>query len=187
MSARGQWKQGGGWAVDEMTREIADFAAPLRFAALPDAVVEAASRYLLDSLACAIAAYHCVPAQIGRRLAEGTAPRRYAGRILGMGERASAETAAFTNTAMIRHYDWNDQYPGGHPSDCLGAFLAIAEAAGADGRDLVAALAVAYELFIRLNDATRLRLKGWDQGLVIGICTAAGVGHLLRLATRQLG
>ena len=173
--------------MDQTTRLIADFAASLSFDELPEHVVRAATQYLVDSLGCAIAAYDCAPASIGRRLARGRAPERYAGRILGYGERSAAEAAAFVNSAMIRNLDWNDQYPGGHPSDCLGAFLAIAEAAEADGSRLISALVVAYELFIRLNDATGLRLKGWDQGFVIGICTAAGVGHLLRLSPRKLG
>src|SRR5581483_9005238 len=173
--------------VDDTTRLIADYAASLSFDDLPAEVVQAATRCLVDSLACGIAAYDCTPAQIGRRLARGAVPERYPGRILGYGERSSAEAAAFVNSAMIRNLDWNDQYPGGHPSDCLGAFLAIAEAAGADGRRLTSTMVVAYELFIRLNDATQLRLKGWDQGLVVGVCTAAGVGHLLRLAPEQLG
>jgi 2-methylcitrate dehydratase len=173
--------------VDELTRRIAAFSAGLTFDDLPEAVVHAATRYVVDSLACAIAAYDCEPARIGRRLARGAAPERYAGRILGHGERSSAEAAAFVNTTMIRNLDWNDQYPGGHPSDCLGALLAVAEAAEADGPRLLTALVVAYELFIRLNDATDLRRKGWDQGYVLGICTAAAVGHLLRLPPDRLG
>src|SRR3954463_1745532 len=149
------------------------FAAGLCFDELPEDVVHAATRFVVDTLACAIAAYDCESARIGRRLAGGVAPARYPGRILGYGERSAADAAAFVNTAMIRNLDWNDQYPGGHPSDCLGALLAIAEAAGADGRRLIAALVVAYELFIRLNDATDLRQKGWDQGFVLGVCTTA--------------
>ena len=87
---------------------------------------------------------------------------------------------------MIRNLDFNDQYPGGHPSDCLGAFLAIAESAGADGGRLIAAIVIAYELFVRISDVTGLRYKGWDQGFAIGICTAAGIGRLLRLSPQQL-
>ncbi|MGH7874362.1 MAG: MmgE/PrpD family protein, partial [Candidatus Binatia bacterium] len=97
-----------------------------------------------------------------------------------------AESATFVNTAMIRNLDFNDEYPGGHPSDCLGAFLAIAEAAHADGRRLLSSMVIAYELFLRISDATGLRYKGWDQGFAIGISAAAGVGHLLNLSRRQL-
>ena len=173
--------------MDNLTRLIAQYGSSLSFEELPDEVVHAATQQMVDSLACAIAAYGCEPAQIGLRLARGAASERYPGRILGFGERSTAEVAAFVNTAMIRNLDFNDQYPGGHPSDCLGAFLAIAESAGADGRRLLSSMVVAYELFIRLNDATGLRTKGWDQGFVIGVSTAAGVGNLLRLSPEVLG
>ena len=178
---------GNGGTVDNLTRLIAGYASTLVFEELPEEVVHAATQRMVDSLACAIAAYRCEPAEIGIRLARGAAPKRYPGRILGYGEKSTAEDAAFVNTAMIRNLDFNDQYPGGHPSDCLGAFLAIAEAAGADGRRLLSSMVVAYELFVRFNDATGLRTKGWDQGFVIGICTAAGIGHLLRLSPRMVG
>ena len=173
--------------MDRLTRQIASFACELSYDQLPDEVVAGGTRFLVDSLACAVAAHSCTPAKIGLRLARGAAPETYPGRILFYGERSTAESAAFVNTAMIRHLDFNDQYPGGHPSDCLGAFLAIAEAGEADGRRLLSAVIVAYELFVRISDATGLRYKGWDQGFAIGICTAAGVGHLLRLSPEKIG
>ena len=110
----------------------------------------------------------------------------FPGRIVCHGETSTAESAAFVNTTMIRNLDFNDEYPGGHPSDCLGAFLAIAEAANADGKKLIESLVIAYELFIRLSDATGLRYKGWDQGFAVGIGVAAGVGHLLNFSRAQL-
>src|SRR5215475_10765660 len=172
--------------MDNLTRQIADFAAELSYEHLPEEVVAAATRFLVDGLACGIAAYDSESARIGLRLAQGAEPRWYPGRILFHGERSTAESAAFVNTAMIRNLDFNDQYPGGHPSDCLGAFLAIAESAKTNGRRLLAAMVIAYELFVRISDATGLRYKGWDQGFAIGICTAAGVGHLLRLSPQQI-
>jgi 2-methylcitrate dehydratase len=172
--------------MDNLTRQMADFAAALSFEQLPDDVVSAATRFIVDTLACAIAAHDCESAQIGLRLARGAAPVQYPGRIICHGERSTAESAAFVNTAMIRNLDFNDEYPGGHPSDCLGAFLAIAESAKADGRRLICSLVIAYELFLRISDATGLRTKGWDQGFAIGIGTAAGVGHLLNFSPKQL-
>jgi 2-methylcitrate dehydratase len=172
--------------MDNLTRQIADFAAKLSFDKLPDEVISAATRFMTDALACAIAASDCEAARIGLRLARGAAPLQYRGRILCHGEWSSAESAAFVNTAMIRSLDFNDEYPGGHPSDCLGALLAIAESSKADGRRLISSLIVAYELFTRISDATGLRYKGWDQGFAIGISTAAAVGHLLTLSSKQL-
>ena len=172
--------------MDDLTRQIADFASDLSLEKLPEHVVSVATRFLIDTLACAIAAYDCEPARMGLRLARGAVPDCYPGRIICHGQRSAAESAAFVNTAMIRNLDFNDEYPGGHPSDCLGAFLAIAESAHADGRRLLSSMVVAYELFLRMSDATGLRYKGWDQGFAIGISTAAGVGHLLNLSREQV-
>ena len=172
--------------MDNLTRQIANFAAELSYEHLPEEVIAAATRFLVDALACGIAAHDCESARIGLRLARGAAPERYPGRILFHGEKSTAESAAFVNTAVIRNLDFNDQYPGGHPSDCVGAFFAIAESAGADGHRLITAMVIAYELFVRISDATGLRYKGWDQGFAIGICTVAGIGHLLRLSPQQI-
>jgi 2-methylcitrate dehydratase len=173
--------------VDGMTRRIAEYAAWQRFDAPPADVVEAATLRMVDSLACAIAAYGCDQAAIGLRLARGSRPDRYAGRILGCPERSTAEMATFVNTCLIRNLDFNDQYPSGHPSDCLGALLALAEATGAGGARLLASAVVAYELFIRLNDPTSLRDMGWDQGFILGVATAAATGNLLSLTPAQIG
>ncbi len=173
--------------MDALTRQIAKFAAELSYDQIPGEVVASARRFIVDALTCAVAAHDCESVWIGLRLAEGAVPSRYPGRIICHGRRSTAESAAFVNTAMIRHLDFNDQYPGGHPSDCLGAILAVGEAAKADGHRLICATVIAYELFVRFSDATGLRYKGWDQGFAIGIATVASIGHLLRLTPQQIG
>jgi 2-methylcitrate dehydratase PrpD len=81
--------------MDNLTRQIADFAYDLTFDQLPRVVVTAATRFMVDSLACAIAAHDCEPAQMGLRLARGAAPLNYPGRIICHGAMSTAETAAF--------------------------------------------------------------------------------------------
>jgi 2-methylcitrate dehydratase len=124
-------------------------------------------------------------------LASGQAPGKYAGRVLCFGDRLPAEAATFVNSAMIRNFDFNDRYPGGHPSDCLGALLALAGAMKIDGKQFLASIIVVYEIFARLSDATMLSRRGWDQGYAVGIATAAGVANILRLsvdaASRAIG
>jgi 2-methylcitrate dehydratase len=161
--------------MDSITNKISDYASSLRFDDLTPAAAHAAAQRLVDSLACAVGAYNCEPAQIGRRLASGQTPGKYPGRVLCFGDLVPAESATFINAAMIRNLDFNDRYPGGHPSDCLGALLALAGAAKIDGKRLLASMVVVYEIFARLSDAATLSRRGWDQGYAIGIATAAGV------------
>jgi len=60
--------------MDNLTRRIAGFAAELKYNQLPQSAVAAATRFIVDSLACAIAARDCDSAQMGLRLARGAAP-----------------------------------------------------------------------------------------------------------------
>jgi 2-methylcitrate dehydratase len=90
------------------------------------------------------------------------------------------------NTLVIRNLDFNDSHPGVHPSDCLGALLALAETAGADGRRFLTSMVVAYEIVTQISDTAQLRERGWDQGFAVGVGTAAAVGNLLGLSREQI-
>ncbi len=173
--------------MDNMTRQIAHYAHAASFQLFPPEVVEAARARIIDALGCALGGSDCEAARIGRRLASGGMPDLFAGRIVGSTTRTTAEIAAFTNTSMIRYMDFNDGHHGGHPSDMLGALLALAELSGADGPRLLGALVVGYEVALRFIRATKLRELGWDQGFAIGIGTAAAVGHLLGLSADRIG
>jgi 2-methylcitrate dehydratase len=166
--------------VDNITQTITEYASTSAFDHLTEEAVHAAKQRLIDSLGCAVGAHDCEPAQIGRRLAGGEMPGKYPGKVLYYGDRLPVESAAFINTSMIRNFDFNDRYPGGHPSDCLGALLAIPGAMNIDGKRFLTSMIVAYEIFARLSDATALSRRGWDQGYAIGIATAAGVCNLLK-------
>jgi len=67
--------------MDDLTRQIANFAHDLKFDQLPQEVVTAATRFIVDTLACAIAAHDCEPAQMGLRLARGAAPLQFGRRL----------------------------------------------------------------------------------------------------------
>jgi 2-methylcitrate dehydratase len=172
--------------VDKITKKLAEYSSSARYEDLSDVTVHAAIQRLIDSLGCALGAHNCEPAQIGRRLAIGQTASKYPGRVLCYGDKLAAESAAFINTAMIRNFDFNDRYPGGHPSDCLGALLAFAGAMHVDGKRFLASMFVVYEIFARLSDATKLSRRGWDQGYAIGIATAAGVCNLLQLPANNV-
>ena len=123
--------------MDSITQTIAEYASTVVFEHLAAEAVHAATQRLIDSLGCALGAYDSEPVQIGRRLASGQTAGKYPGRVLCFGDQLPAEAATFINAAMIRNLDFNDRYPGGHPSDCLGALLALAGAMNVDGKHLL--------------------------------------------------
>ncbi len=169
---------------------LARFAHGLQFQDLPEAVVHEAKRRIIDSLGCALGAFHERPAAIARSLAMETSPSYPRGAtILGTDYQTSPEMAAFVNGTMIRCLDYNDTYLSlepAHPSDNLSAALAQAEVQGVGGRELITALVIGYEVQCRLCDAASLRMRGWDHVTYGAISTALVAGKLLGLTLEQM-
>ncbi len=172
--------------MDGLTEQIAAYAHDATFDSFPEEIISGARQRLLDSIGCALGGSASEPVAIARGLTIGGAPDVYAGRVLGSKIRASGEAATFVNTTMIRYLDFNDGHHAGHPSDMIGALLALAEAAGADGARLLSSIVVAYEVGLRMVRTTEMREKGWDQGFAIGVGTAAAVGHLLGIPADRI-
>jgi 2-methylcitrate dehydratase len=164
-----------------MLRQIADFAADVRFDDLPEFVLHAARERLLDAVGCAMGALGCETAAIGHAVASRAATPARSGRVIGSAQTLSAASATFINGCLIRDLDFNDTYPGGHPSDSLAAPLAVGPQHGSSGADLVTAAVIAYEIFIRIQMAGQLREKGWDNGFGIGVGTSAALARLMGL------
>src|SRR5882757_781931 len=135
--------------MDPITAEISRYVIEQRESALSATASHEATRRMVDSLGCAIAARDAEPVRIARSLAEEITSTRGAS-VLGQQAKSSVELAAFTNAAAIRYLDCNDTYftargGGGHPSDLIGGALAVAEMAGASGAELLKAITLGYE------------------------------------------
>ena len=138
---------------------------------------------VLDSLGCAIGAVEGEPIRLVRGQVEdfGGAPHCT---LIGGGKTAP-DRVALLNGAMVRYLDFNDSYMTTgetcHPSDNLSAVAAGAEYAQGSGRDLMTALAVAYQVQCRLSDVAPVRSKGFDHTTQGSFAVAAGVSRALGL------
>jgi len=168
--------------VDANVGLIADYAHKLRFSDLPGTVVHQCRRTIVDTFGCALGAMDAEPARIARDMAMRVGMPSGA-RIIGTDHRTLPELAAFANGVMVRYLDSNDAYPGGggHPSDTIPAILAVADANGADGQTVVAAIALAYEVYYALWAATSLRDKGMDNVFYTTVAGAVGAAKVLGL------
>ena len=175
--------------MDKTTQQLASYVASLSFDQLPEDAVRQAKKCLIDAVGCGIGGYSSEPVAIARRIAACNTGQPAAS-VLGSGALTSMEMAAFVNTSMVRYLDCNDTFiskGSGHPSDMIPACLAVAEAHRASGRDTLASIAAAYEVFTGLADVVNLREHGWDQGLFVVLGSAAGAAKLLHLTTEQTG
>ncbi len=166
-----------------MVHELARWVASARFEQLSEAAVQALEQRILDGLGCALGALQGEPIAMLRAYLDDVGGRA-ACTLIG-GGRTSPDRAALYNGALVRYLDFNDSYlaPGEtcHPSDNLAPVLAAAELADAPGRDLLTALAVAYQVQCRLSDVAPVRAKGFDHTTQGSYAVAAGAARALGL------
>src|ERR1700730_3104423 len=131
-----------------LAHQLANYATPLRYEDLSEAVVHEVKRRVIDSLGCALGARDEEPCVIARKVATEFSAKN-GGTIIGTNHQAPPDWAAFATGCCIRYLDSNDTYLSkdpAHRSDNLAAVLAVAESVGASGREAITAAALAYEV-----------------------------------------
>jgi 2-methylcitrate dehydratase PrpD len=140
---------------------ISRFAAGVRDGKLGPEILQDARRRTTDIIGIALAASGMEPARIVGGLIEGWGGEEQAG-VIGRGERYPAASAALMNGTLAHSLDYDDTHLPSvlHPSaTVVPAALAAAEASGAKGRDLLAAIAAGNELVVRVG------MAGYDPAL----------------------
>src|SRR5712675_1536916 len=178
---------------------LVDIASYAHAAAIDSAMAYETARYcLMDSLACALQALSfpaCTrllgPVVPGATLAGGA-------RVPGLGHELDPVQAAFNIGAMVRWLDFNDTWLAaewGHPSDNLGAILAIADyrarhaadpAAAPRVRDLLTAMIKAHEIQGVLALENSFNRVGLDHVLLVRVASTAVVTALLGGSREQI-
>ena len=170
-----------------LAQRFAAYATRLKFEDLPAAAVHEVKRRLIDSFGTAVGAMPSDAFAIARTCAQHV--RSDPGAALLGGGRSSVEWATFVNGLLIRYLDFNDTYLSkepAHPSDNLAPVLAVGEAVGATGRDMLTAAVLAYEIQCRLCDACSLRKQGVDHVTYGAISAAIAAGKLMGLDATKM-
>jgi 2-methylcitrate dehydratase len=166
-----------------VVEQMAEFAVHADVTSLSRSALLQLKIRVLDALGCALGALDGDPVRRVRQFVEDFS-RDGSCTLIG-GGRSAPDRAALYNGALVRYLDFNDSYLAPHetchPSDNLGAVLAAAELANADGATLLTALAVAYQVQCRLSDAAPVRDRGFDHTTHLAYSVAAGVSRALSL------
>jgi 2-methylcitrate dehydratase PrpD len=177
-------------ASTSITEALAQFARGDSFANPPDELYDRATRAFVDTVGVAIAGGRedCFSI-LARTLGSGTGPAT----VLATRAKATAADAALLNGTAGHALDYDDVADelNGHPSVVLvSALLALAEAHGSRGRDLLEAYAVGFEAACAIADGLNVHAhyrRGWHATATVGILGAvAGAGRLLRLEQEQV-
>lgn len=167
------------------TRQLARFAAGLRYADLPAAVIETAKAFTLHALGVQLAgstlpwsksSYRTVRAQGG--VPEST--------VVNYGLKTSAMNAAFANGAFGHSFEMDDNHAASSiKGGCVlvPAALAVGERQLSSGRDVILATVIGYEIMVRiaLSVTPSLLRRGHQPTAACGPFGAgAATGRLLR-------
>lgn len=175
--------------MDATTAALVDFSLRSNFAALPKDTVHETVRRLIDAFGCAMGAFDEALCRSARTLASEVSGKSKA-TVWGTDIVTTPDAAAFANGVMVRYLDISDTFFGvsrGHPSDMISAVLAVAEAEKSDGKSVINAVALAYDVYCSFCTDVDINSKGWDQPTYSILGAVAGAGKLMNLNREQMG
>jgi 2-methylcitrate dehydratase PrpD len=170
---------------------LAGFAATLKFEAIPEPVVRRTEDLLLDWFGSALAGKAARAVEILAAFAEGMGPADGPSEILIHRRRSSPLLAAMANAAASHVAEQDDVHNGSvfHPATVVfPPALAVAQAIGASGQELLTACVAGYEVGIRVGEFLgRSHYKVFHTTGTAGtLAAAAAVGRLLKLTPEQM-
>lgn len=174
------------------TEHLADYAATLQYADIPDAATLVSRQCFLDILGVALAgARNPVVAAVRAEVLDEGGNQQSS--LVYWGDLVSRAQAARVNgvAAHVLDYDDGSRAARGHMSAPIAsAVLALAQATNASGQQILTAFVAGYETACMLGIATNIVSAyetGWHATPVIGTVGAAiACGRLLGLDTKTL-
>ena len=170
---------------------LAKFAAELRFGDIPAPVVRRTEDLFVDWLGSTLAGKGARPVESIARFAEAMGPAGGPSEVLIHRRTTSPLAAALINAASSHVAEQDDVHNGAvfHPATVVfPPALAVAQALGASGADLLCAAVAGYEVGIRVGEFLgREHYKVFHTTGTAGtLAAAAAVGSLLRLDPERM-
>jgi 2-methylcitrate dehydratase len=170
--------------VTQLARRLLEFDAR----AVPEDVTLQTKLLILDSIGCALAAREEHAYQRAFRTFDALGGNAEC-TIIGSKRCMPVTSAVMLNGILIRALDLNDAYVGsgqmGHPSDNIAVALSVGERQRSSGRDVIASIVAAYEIYCRVQDLTTSR-GPWDHVTASALAAPVIAGGLMNLDTERL-
>lgn len=182
--------------ADEAAKALARYAATVSYDALPQEVITALKRILLDTLGTTLAA---TTLGVGcRELVQvvhdaGGNPEAT---LIGLGDRVPALSAALANGGLSHALNYDDVSPGGAGhmgvTSIPAALAACEKRGGVSGKEFLAAMAAGCEVMARIGTATKRAEEGYTESkpqptqMPGYFSCAAAAGRALDLSPNQM-
>ncbi len=174
------------------TRDLAAFAANLKFADIPREALERIKYCALDSIGCCLFGVTLPWTRHVQAMVEEEGAQSVAS-IFGSGRKTTVAHAVLVNSTAGHAFELDDIHKESivHPGSlATPVALAFAEAAGgAPGRDVITAMIAGYEVGTRVGNAATMSLflRGFHpQGTSGAFVAAATAGRMLNLDAAQM-
>ncbi|HUX93548.1 MAG TPA: MmgE/PrpD family protein, partial [Ignavibacteriaceae bacterium] len=173
-----------------ISRQISEYAVDLKYKDLPIEVIQAAKRFLYDSIGCAYGGYHTKDVNILRDVYKKMGGEKES-TLIGFGDKLPAVNSSLINSLMIRALDFNDIYwkeDPSHPSDLIPAALAAGEMVNTSMEEVITAIVLAYEFEERLCEfaVPGIRERKWHHATLTQFVSPIVAGKLLGLDVDQM-
>ncbi len=171
--------------------ELAAFASSLRYEDIPAKVLRRCEDLLLDTLGSILAGARARPVLSLDKYARTMGPADGPAEVLVSRRKTSPLFAAMVNAAAAHMVEQDDVHNGSvfHPAAVIfPPVLAVGQALGASGRELLVAAVAGYEVGIRIGEFLgRSHYKIFHTTGTAGtVAAAAAVGRLLKLDAQQM-
>ena len=176
--------------MSTITLQLSKWASRLEFGDLDSKTVDAAKRFLYDSIGCALGGYRqedtCMLLAHLREM--GGEPHCT---LIGSPTKTSVVSAALYNALAIRAMDYNDIYWKAdpcHPSDIIPAATSIAEWKCLSGRELIVGIVLGHEMEMRYCEAGEpgIRERGWHHATLTAFVSPMVAARMLKLDAEQM-
>ncbi|ARU06877.1 2-methylcitrate dehydratase [Comamonas serinivorans] len=173
------------------TQDLARFAAELKFEAIPADVVAKIEDLLVDWFGSALAGHGSRPVASITKFALSQGPADGPSEVMTTRGSTSPYVAAMCNGAASHVAEQDDVHNGSvfHPATVVfSPAVAVAQAIGASGKQLLAASVAGYEVGIRVGEflgRSHYRIFH-TTGTAGTLASAAAVGNLLGLSPEQM-
>ena len=177
--------------MNSPSAELATFACGLRYADIPMPVIRKTEDLLVDWFGSAVAGHGARPVESITRFALAMGPPTGLSEVIVRRASSSPYLAAMANAAASHMAEQDDVHNGSvfHPATVVfPAALAVAQALGSSGAQLLTAAVAGYEVGIRVGEFLgRSHYKVFHTTGTAGtLAAAAAAGHLLGLDAQQM-
>ena len=171
--------------LEHATRDLAKFAAELRYEDIPAEAIARIKSSIIDSLGCCLfgATLPWTQKVAAMAMAEGA---KQEASLMGMGKKTSVALACLVNSTSGHAFEMDDIHKESivHAGSlATPVAFALAESRGLSGRDILTAMVAGYEVGTRVGNAATMSLffRGFHPQGTSGAFVAAGT------AARALG